>query len=145
MIQLIRVSNPEIDSICKNGFKGVYLIAGTELLSFQHELGGVNCELSIQKIINTILKLRLSEEQKIGLLTNVEFIEREASILANTIFEATAFNNSLHLMAEMLNVLEMTTGLDEEKILSLVVSIKRNINSLDSMDSMDDIGDIGFM
>ena len=65
--------------------------------------------------------------------------------MANTIFEATAFNNSLHLMAEMLNVLEMTTGLDEEKILSLVVSIKRNINSLDSMDSMDDIGDIGFM
>lgn len=130
MMQFIRVSNPTIDSICKNGFRGVFLIAGTDLISFQHDHGGVNCKLSTQEIINTILKLHLTEEQKIGLLTNVEFIEKESTILANSIFDITSFDDSLHLVAEMLNVLELTSGLDEEKILSLVVNIKRGLDLL---------------
>ena len=126
-MELIRISNPELDIACTNGFKGVFLMVenGSHNITFQHELGGVNCKPTTQKIINTILMLRLSGKQKVILLNNVEFMISEVRRIAREIHEMEVLNNSLNQIIGIISFVEQVTGLKPEDTVSLVVETMR--------------------
>lgn len=139
IVQLIRISNPELDSICMHGFKGVYMIPGLwdKNLSFLHDFGGINCRATPQEIINTILQLRLNETQKIVLLRNVEFMIEEVYRIGQYIHEVNAFNEGLIQIAETINYLKEMSGLSEEEIMSLAletISLNNTVRFADEDD-----------
>lgn len=90
VLHLAEISNVELGSVCTNGFKGVYAgvtIEEGDMVVFKHELGTINCTISVQDIVNTILKLDLDKKQKETLLENVVFIEETATDIVKNLKE----------------------------------------------------------